>query len=84
MPTPESNFRQNSDHVGSGGTFGIPVNPWVIDFIAPAGHQWNLCAGLNHRQKKDRRGDDCAPPKFVEKFCTTRLLLSLLSRLRRN
>ena len=64
------NLQQNSDHVGSGGTFCVSVNPWVIDFY----NNWDLFqmepGGLNHGQKKDRIGD-CAPPKFVEKFPLT-------------
>ena len=70
MLTSKSNSRQNSDHIGSGGTFRIPVNPWVIDSIIIGTPFQMEPGGLNHGQKKDRIGDR-APPKFVEKFPLT-------------
>ena len=33
----KSNSRQSSDHVGSGGVFRSPVNPWVINFTSAFG-----------------------------------------------
>ena len=66
----ESNLQQNSVHVGSGGTFRISVNPWVIDSIIIGTPFQMEPGGLNHGQKKDRIGDR-TPPKFVEKFPLT-------------
>ena len=64
MLTPKLNSRQNSDHVGSEGTFRIPVNPWVINFtITETSTRWT-----QPQPEKNKKIGGRAPPKFVEKF----------------